>query len=570
MKQIVKVIILILFVELILQRCANPLTPKGGPKDTIPPNLIHSEPLNQTINFKEREIRLFFDEFINADKLRQKLIITPNTEAKYKHTVKKRDLIIKFDTPLLDSTTYTLNFFDGVTDITERNPAENLILAISTGTFIDSLKLFGSVVNLFTDEPSSKSVVGLYKVSDSLDIFKDSPYYFYTTDKNGTFQMNNIKSGKYLIVAFKDENKNLKLDEATEPYAYKKDTIDPSIISDSIKLKQITADASLLKFISARPTGKYFDARYNKSIVNYTAKPIDSLLDIYHALNSEKDAVRFYNKNNLDQKDSIGVILLTRDTIDNSSIDTVFVKFKESLRKADLLKQSTETYIPKGEQNIHFSIKSNKPISLINDNFLTFNIDTLYSYQLKASDIKYNHNKTTMLFDTPITYQTYTDTLNSLISKRQSDTLNIDSTKITVLRQLLAVPKNKILIEIAPNTIVTADNDTIPLTKIIHRFTDKEELGEIKVNISSSYTSYVVQLIDNKKEPVASIKNCQTCIYKEIKPGSYSVRVLIDNNQDGKWKIGNIREFIEPEQIIHFKEVSELRSNWSLELDYEF
>ncbi|MBC6411330.1 MAG: Ig-like domain-containing protein, partial [Ekhidna sp.] len=46
-------------------------------------------------------------------------------------------LIVKLEGELKDSTTYNINFADGVVDVTEKNPVENFSIAFSTGDFID-------------------------------------------------------------------------------------------------------------------------------------------------------------------------------------------------------------------------------------------------------------------------------------------------------------------------------------------------------------------------------------------------------------------------------------------------
>ncbi len=334
MKQFLILISILLFAELALHRCANPMSPTGGPKDTIPPTLLLSDPRDQTLNFAGKEVTLYFDEFINADKLKQNLIITPNADIKYKHVIKKRDLILKFDQAFEDSTTYTLNFFDGVTDITERNPVPNLILAFSTGDFIDSLTVYGSVTDLMTNKYIPKSTVGLYPITDSLDIFKSKPYYFVTTDEYGKYQIQNIKAGKYRIISFNDENKNLKLDEATESYGFLADTINVLKVQDSINLVNIKVDASPLKFISARPAGKYFEARYSKPINRHEVVAMDSLqATIPTSLTLEKDAIRFYQTKSYPQNGKPKYIISAYDSLGNTTIDTVEVSFIESARK---------------------------------------------------------------------------------------------------------------------------------------------------------------------------------------------------------------------------------------------
>lgn len=571
MKRIIQAILIILILEVTFQQCANPLTPTGGPKDTIPPTLLLSQPIDQTINFSGKEFTLYFDEFISADQLKQNLIITPYTDLKYKQTVKRRDLIIKFEGDFLDSTTYTLNFFDGVTDITEKNPVENLIIAFSTGDYIDSLRAIGSVRDLMTNKPISKMTVGLYIPSDSLDIFTDKPYYFVNTTENGSFEIKNIKKGKYLIVAFLDENKNLTLDPATETYAYLKDTLFPSVEPDSIYLKSLKLDASELKFISARPSGRYFDARYSKLVNTYTASTLDSTQTVYHNLTTEKDAIRFYNPSSSTKPDSTGIILTASDSIHNTTSDTVYIQFRETARKPTEFTQVL--YPPQASnitQNTSYKIQFSKPITIIDSSFLSYSLDTLYTFPIAITNLKYNFNQTQISFQTAMDKTLYTDTLETLIQKHTPDTSQIDSTNLIYFHLLSKLPKNKVKLDIAPRAFISVEQDSSKALSQSYSFLDAENFGLIKIKITTEEPSYIVQILNKQGEVSKQSYNCTDCRFDMMKPDSYSVRVLLDQNQNGTWDIGNIRNFEEPEPVLHFPKASELRANWTLELEYSF
>ena len=45
-------------------RCANVVSPSGGPKDTIPPVVLSAMPENQSTNFQGKEIHITFDEYV--------------------------------------------------------------------------------------------------------------------------------------------------------------------------------------------------------------------------------------------------------------------------------------------------------------------------------------------------------------------------------------------------------------------------------------------------------------------------------------------------------------------------
>ena len=51
----------------IFTHCAKRGFPEGGPKDESPPVLVNANPKENSINFDEKRIRLFFDEYINLN-----------------------------------------------------------------------------------------------------------------------------------------------------------------------------------------------------------------------------------------------------------------------------------------------------------------------------------------------------------------------------------------------------------------------------------------------------------------------------------------------------------------------
>ncbi|MBC6425416.1 MAG: hypothetical protein GDA51_02870, partial [Ekhidna sp.] len=73
-----------LTLQVILYQCANPASPTGGPKDTIPPVLIESQPVRGQTNFISKELNFVFSEYVSAVQLSQKAIITPKTDIKFK------------------------------------------------------------------------------------------------------------------------------------------------------------------------------------------------------------------------------------------------------------------------------------------------------------------------------------------------------------------------------------------------------------------------------------------------------------------------------------------------------
>jgi len=568
MKQFLYAIAIVTIIQFFIGSCANPISPTGGPKDTLAPVLLHSYPEDQTLNFKDNIISLDFDEFINADKIKQNLIITPITDISYKSFVKKRNITLTFTEPFQDSTTYTFNFFDGVTDITEKNPAENLILAFSTGDFIDSLYMYGSISDLFNDKPSDKTTVGIYKVTDTLDFNKVKPTYFTTTDENGSFYIQNIKAGDYKILAFLDENKNLQFDASSEAYGFKQDTLHIfESIQDSIELKTVAIDASPIQLTSARASGLYYELRYSKPIVSYQIQNADDLY-LPSKISGESETVRIYPLSL--PKDSTLTYVTVFDSLKNSKTDTVFVKFKESSRKQEEFKYSM---LPKSGSAVftdqHYQIQFNKPVVLLDTNFLNVKIDTIFQLDYKPKNISFNYNYTQLFFSLDINPKNYLDSINQLIQQYPFDSTHTDSTNYPINRKLNSLPKDRFTITIKDKIIHSVEGDTIKSIEGNYKFADQSKFGLVRVTLNTEETHFIVQLM-SKDKAVRSMSNCTNCTFNSLPPGDYWLRILIDQNQDGKWSYGNFLQNEEPEPVLYFPEKTTLRANWEVELEYSF
>ncbi|RED94132.1 Ig-like domain-containing protein [Marinoscillum furvescens] len=566
MKNLLVAFSILIILDLLTSQCANPLTPTGGPKDTIPPTLISSTPEDQSLLFDKTEIVLSFDERVTAEKLKSNLVITPIYESKFKTLVKKNIVTIQFEEDFEDSTTYTLNFFDGITDITEKNAAENLIIAFSTGNYIDSLSIIGAVKDLFSNKPMEKMIVGLYRITDSLDFKKDKPTYFTSTDEYGAFKLQNIKANNYRLLAFKDENRNLLFDAATEAYGFKADTLKlVESITDSLFIPSLQIDASSLEFISARPTGRYYEVKYTKQVVSFDYSNSDSLY-LPAKIVGENKTLRFYNNDNV--SDSTQTIVSVRDSLANSRSDTLYVMFKESSRKPE---EYSLSLLPKNGQGLfppyRFHINFSKPSTLIDSFFVRIPIDTLIELSPQPKDFTWNSNNTQFSFQLELDKKQLIDTITNYRSTLQLDSVNLDSLHLLIDQNLQRYNPEQFKMVIVDSAFISVEHDTSTSLSNSYKFGQTENYGLVRVQINTDHTSYRVQLM-SREEVAAEMSNCSDCTFTNVKPGDYWVRVLIDSNQDGKWTIGNLIQNKEPEPVYYFPEETTLRANWEVELSY--
>ena len=117
--------IFIITISAFLINCANRGTPQGGVKDSEPPKILKSVPKNYSTNFKGKEIKIYFDEYVKLKNLQKQLIISPPMKTQPEilplGTASKYITIKIFDT-LQPNMTYAFNFGQSVVDNNEDNP----------------------------------------------------------------------------------------------------------------------------------------------------------------------------------------------------------------------------------------------------------------------------------------------------------------------------------------------------------------------------------------------------------------------------------------------------------------
>jgi hypothetical protein len=55
-----------------------------------------------------------------------------------------------------------------------------------------------------------------------------------------------------------------------------------------------------------------------------------------------------------------------------------------------------------------------------------------------------------------------------------------------------------------------------------------------------------------------------------LKPGNYLLKVIFDNNNNGKWDPGAYMQKVNPETVTYFEKVISIRANWEIEESFNF
>lgn len=567
--------ILLFYGFVLYSSCATQQPVTGGAKDTIPPTLLALTPKHKSLNFNGNEVSLLFDELIKENQIRTKLIITPDDQNKFDVLIKKNRITLTFENPFADSTTYTLNFNSTIEDITEGNDAENIILAFSTTSYIDSLSINGKVVDLMSQQPVEEATVALYLATDTTDIFNKRPLYFTKTNEDGFYQIENLKNADYRIYAFNDKNDNNLCEPNSEPHGFLADTLRLNQNYDSLRIPITRNDVRNLAHLGSRTSGKYFESRYNKPLSNFHVNVIDSATytdawAVAANLTEDGRGVVFYPVTN-PKGDSLFIELTAEDSAKSKLISEMYLKFETSNRTSP---KFTYKILPAKESEVlpatTFDITFSKPIlsTTVYDS-LKVSVDTLYVAPLRVDTIIWNEQNTNLKIKTtldPLLVTKLKERFTAQQDSLASDTSSLEYKRAAQLNARMAKAKdNTTSVKFQKGMFISVDMDSSYTENIPLRFINPEQKGLIRGSIETDYSSYTLQLINPKYEAIMSLTDVVNFEFKNVSPGDYSFRVLIDENEDGEWFTGNSVKRIEPEKLYLYPEFFNVRENWTME-----
>ena len=230
-------VLLILWGAMFSHSCANTSqAPTGGRKDTIPPVIVKMNPRSYVLGvpLEGATLEFTFDEYFKVTTPRN-IFLSPPQKTAPKYKIKGKKLIVSFEEPLLENTTYTLNLYGAIQDINENNPYPGYSFVFSTGDSIDSLYITGLVQDCTTLDPVKDATVLLYTSQEDSAVFKDLPFAATKTDEWGFFALRNLPDSNFRMYAISDENGNNLYDPDTESIAFLDSLIRPvNVIRDSI------------------------------------------------------------------------------------------------------------------------------------------------------------------------------------------------------------------------------------------------------------------------------------------------------------------------------------------------
>lgn len=585
---------------LLLAGCAQQGYPSGGPKDETPPTVLATEPPSGSTNFVGKAFTIHCDEYVQMKEADNNVLISPPMKPKPEYKVVGHNIKVKFRDSLQANTTYLFQFKGAIVDFNEGNPLESFEYALATGAQIDSMMLRGEVLDAVTLQPRKEIVTVLAYAADTLPHWDDStvvkrqPQYVTRCDAEGHFVLNHLRAGQYRIIALEDANLDLLLD-ASEAVAF----LDSNVTAypmprpaDTTKLDTATTTASdTLDHVAMA------DSTQSDSTTMDSTKTIPSAPNLRMLMSLEEKVVqRIVDKEFVEQghariiasrpmaaphfvTDSPCLYQYSRtaDTLDfwmrQRSLDTLRIQLSDSSGIHDTIRL------------IHYTQKN------------TVGKTNLKGPRPKtpSAKVKSGIGGTHPYWDTlwvvsatPLHYATPDSNVSVLVLKDSSTThCNIlldtvaDSNR-AILRARLAFrghegEKYQFTLPAGALTDIYGHcNDTLKISTELSKGSDYGTItmtlhGSDSMPLRQPNETLLLQLMDEKGNVLQQHSTLAdtTISIPHLKPGKYTLCIVLDRNGDGHWTAGDYWQHRQPEPILAFGKTLDLRANWEMTEKWE-
>ncbi len=496
--------------------CAQIVPLTGGPKDETPPQLDTLNSMsNYVIHFEKKDILLYFDEYVDLKDAAKQILISPplSYPPNIQSRLKKVSVVFDEKEVLKEDATYVINFGSSIRDFSEGNELKDFTFVFSTGDFIDSLSVSGTVIDAYTKEPLEDMIVLLYIDHRDSIIYEERPYYFAKTNKEGAFRIENLKSDNFKIVVIEDLNANYLYDPRSERIGF----------LDSLHTTT-PGDSSMLLLEIFRETTR-------------------AIYKSYEVLHQGEIKISFESK---------------ADPRDIQVLDSIqyFIQHPDP-QSHDLILW----YRPVGKNQLSWSLWRFDVMDTIHARINIRATDTL-SRPLKITQFDHDtkiglHPDDTLKahFTYPITG--FDNQHIEAIDTTTQDTLKIDwridnSPSMVLSGTTRWKPGQVIKITWFPGAIEDFfghTNDTI--REYLH-IAPPTEFGDLRITCLDCDGSDLIlilmekeKLIDQKILPAPD----SAIVFTHLKPNSYQLIMIEDTNGNGKWDAGNYLQHLQSESV---------------------
>lgn len=498
----------------------------------------------EATSYSENSISMEFDEYVVTQSLLGELVVSPPLKNDPEIKMRGKNVTLTWKDTLPENTTYMFQFGEGIKDLNEGNALDSNIFVFSTGPYIDSFSQSGKVVDAFTLKPIEDALVMFYKADvDSLPL-SSLPSYFSRTDKSGIYKINYLADSKYKGFVLVPINKGYTFDLPLEAIAFS-DTLIQSVYvadtlphNDSSTVFKLFAEADTAQYLknSGQLGTKGVYISFNKPVGELIVNALDGT-DISRwkeSWSSESDSIVYWFEQPIEY-DSLRLELI----FDNKKDTVFFRKYIESVRKGKGGKAGGETGL---DLQMSFSGKllPNQQVEFISQSPLAeeLNLDSVLLISESDTSLARAY------------FQRTTFSLKVEYVWEQGKTYSI---------------------YFPDSAIVDAYGLKLDSSVFSFSVAKKESLGSLimKYRFPESIP-YIYQLLDEKGNLISAQKISQNgeISNEDLLPGSYQVQVIFDANDNGFWDSGLYKLKQQPERIVFYDQLIEVRENWVSEIEW--
>lgn len=588
----------IIIATLVLASCANRgLGPQGGPKDTVPPHPLHSNPEMGVLNYKGKQIEITFDEYLELDNISQNLLMSPPQKTPPEVKARGKKLVVQFQDSLQDNTTYTIDFGDGVCDFRERVPLRGYTFYFSTGPEIDTLMTFGRVFDAQNLNPVQGVLAGVHTNMDD-SAFVAMPFARVArTDSTGRFCIRNMKEGTYRIYALDDVSRDYRL-TVSEALAFGDKTIQPIDISPMMEDSSHLAIDSTLSAVDTISEKVLPEIPITKL---FLFKEAQQRLYLQRTQRELQHTVRLIFSSAPDSLPSLRAMRPSENDStksDSAWIDPMPYIYTQYSKHADTITLWLTDSVAISQDSLFFEARYRRTDSLYR---LEWCADTLRAIwrapklTAKAKEAQARKNRNRRL---------------ELKSNARSGFEIYDTLRLSCSTPLAAIEADSIHLFERVDTILKpmpfriAEHDTLPMS--IAFIANLKPEGKYELHLDSgalhdvygithikgmyalqlkSVTDYStlrvkmtpfdsrirIQVLNNQDMVLRELSAVpEGALFEYLKPDTYYLRCYIDWNGDGQWTTGNWAEKRQPEPVYYFPEKIQTKSNWDFEEEWDY
>ena len=548
--------------------CANTTgAPTGGPKDTIPPVITATLPDSNATNVATHKtsVTITFDEYVQLKDASKNITLSPPQKKRPETKIKGKSVVVTFPEDLDSNKTYALNFGMALADNNEGNALPNYVYSFSTGSYIDSMLVSGTILDYTTLLPQENITVALYEQPKDSSVFNTLPDAVTKSDVWGYFCVRNLKPVPYAVYAFKDENNNNLYDPGIESVGFLDTMITPTEVMRKGMPQLATYDLKDTVACLMRPS--------EMDLYIFNEKPTVQYISSYDRVSRRAAYIKFGAPNVIIDSFSIKGVKSEKIIKQfNQTFDSLAFWINEGSKLPDTLflgikyhKTDTLGKLVPFTDNLKLIAPFEKDKNTRNKNKVQQQERAdLLKFNLLADAKMVEQNGYVLEFPDPLTHTGF-DSIRFTMSTprgvvtKEKLVITQDSSDI---RRYTLYPENgfkagndyELIIPHATFRDINGFTNDSTYNKLILPSDDK--LSSITLDIVNVNARYIIELINEQRNNVYRkyIINSDTkLLFPYLDKGKYSIRITEDKNNNGLLDTGSILEKRQPEKVRLYK-----------------